>query len=668
MNLQEPTGTAPEARDRSRQATLESWKEIAAYLQRDAKTARRWEKEEALPIHRHSHKSGSSVYAYPSEIDSWRASRKVAPERQAAARPVWRVPVFALTLLLCLIMVGNGIRPVSAKQPVAKAARQVWVTRGSDSPTDVSPDGRYFAFIDWRSGGDLAVRDLKTGTERRLTTHDSQQEVEEAIFSPDGRQIAYWRNTWKEPHKNELFTIPATGGAPKRLWTSDGTEDDLWPLGWSPDGKQLQVMRSLPDHRRELALLSIQDGSIRSIKSFGGQSDVSASFSPDGKLIAYDSSHDGNSPAKDIFVMAADGSRETTAVQGGQNPVWSPDGSRILFQSHRTGRNALWSVPWANGKPGKEELVKPDLEERTPVWIARSGAMYYRTPGVGGPNIYSAELSADMKVSKAPVLAVETFLNSNNEPSLSPDGKYLAYQSGTRGLVIRTLATGEERAFGGPSGIWFPDGKSLLITSNVAQGPGPTFNRIDLATGKAELLFRSSGRVQGKSLSLDGKTVFYSEPSRLVRYDLETRRENVLQKADPAVDSFYSVAVSPDGKQLAYVYWSGGETQSIELMPADGGPARELFRGWPSRGNLAWTPDQKYLLFTPPGGYDRKTLWRVPAAGGAAEPTGLSMPGLAAPQVHPDGRRIFFVSNESGPSEIWALENFLPKGAAREGK
>jgi len=35
------------------EARLESWKEIGAYLQRNAVTARRWEKEEGLPVHRH---------------------------------------------------------------------------------------------------------------------------------------------------------------------------------------------------------------------------------------------------------------------------------------------------------------------------------------------------------------------------------------------------------------------------------------------------------------------------------------------------------------------------------------------------------------------------------------------------------------------------------------
>src|SRR5258708_1615621 len=116
MNSQEPR---PETR-------LESWKEIGAYLQRDSTTARRWEKEEGLPVHRHSHRSRSSVYAYPSEIDSWRTSRRLAAE-PTPVRAFWRWPAFAVTMLLCLIMVGNGIRPVSAQQRgAAKAARQIW--------------------------------------------------------------------------------------------------------------------------------------------------------------------------------------------------------------------------------------------------------------------------------------------------------------------------------------------------------------------------------------------------------------------------------------------------------------------------------------------------------------------------------------------------------------
>ena len=49
---------------------LNSWKEIAAYLNCSERTVRRWE-EEGLPVHRHIHKSKAAIYAYKAEIDSW---------------------------------------------------------------------------------------------------------------------------------------------------------------------------------------------------------------------------------------------------------------------------------------------------------------------------------------------------------------------------------------------------------------------------------------------------------------------------------------------------------------------------------------------------------------------------------------------------------------------
>ncbi len=59
---------------------LDSWKEIAAYLGRDVTTVQRWEKSEAMPVHRHVHDKRSSVYALTSELDAWRQSRKPRPD------------------------------------------------------------------------------------------------------------------------------------------------------------------------------------------------------------------------------------------------------------------------------------------------------------------------------------------------------------------------------------------------------------------------------------------------------------------------------------------------------------------------------------------------------------------------------------------------------------
>lgn len=54
---------------------LGSWKEIAAYLHTSERTVQRWEQSEKLPIHRHIHDKGSSIYAYPEELERWLNAR-----------------------------------------------------------------------------------------------------------------------------------------------------------------------------------------------------------------------------------------------------------------------------------------------------------------------------------------------------------------------------------------------------------------------------------------------------------------------------------------------------------------------------------------------------------------------------------------------------------------
>jgi len=102
----------------SQEVRLESWKEIAAYLKRDVTTVQRWEKREAMPVHRHVHDKRGSVYVLTSELDAWRESRKVrldedlerlAPETftGAGSVPVKRAELsvnrwFALAAVACL--------------------------------------------------------------------------------------------------------------------------------------------------------------------------------------------------------------------------------------------------------------------------------------------------------------------------------------------------------------------------------------------------------------------------------------------------------------------------------------------------------------------------------------------------------------------------------------
>jgi tetratricopeptide (TPR) repeat protein len=65
----------PPTPDDQRADRLDSWKDIAAYLQRDVTTVQRWEKREGMPVHRHVHEKLGSIYAFRSELDAWSRGR-----------------------------------------------------------------------------------------------------------------------------------------------------------------------------------------------------------------------------------------------------------------------------------------------------------------------------------------------------------------------------------------------------------------------------------------------------------------------------------------------------------------------------------------------------------------------------------------------------------------
>src|SRR5581483_6346672 len=490
------------------------------------------------------------------------------------------------------------------------------------------------------------------------------------LISPDGRQIAY---IWWGPDAAELRVIPTAGGNPKTIWQAKS--GSTYPQSWTTDSRQLVVLHySPPTGDSEIAMLSLQDGSLRAIKSVKPQQrrQLTASLSPDGRWIAYNPQPDDKTAATDILVLAVDGSREIAAVQHTAHdsfPIWSPDGSQILFRSDRTGQDALWSVPFDNGKIGDAQLLKADLPRiRTGLqnlWMIRDGTLYYFSVGQFISNVYVADLDASGKVSKPPVLAVERFANKNGFPALSWDGLDMAFARGgnfviygprAEELVIHTLKTGEERVVptevplrGTPK--WFPDGRSILITSPLAQ-KGLNLYRVDSSTGRTELLHAAAGPVRVFDLSPDGKTIFYVQAlcgerlicpnppgARLVRFDIESGRQTELKMGD-----IWAVAVSPDGKQVAFLDQAG----FISVMPEAGGEAREVFRGpaWVDNATqpLAWTPDQRYLLFTRNARPEETgtPLLRVPVSGGPVEQMGLSMPGIQSLSVQSDGRRIYF--------------------------
>jgi Tol biopolymer transport system component len=348
-----------------------------------------------------------------------------------------------------------------------------------------------------------------------------------------------------------------------------------------------------------------------------------------------------------------------------------------------------------NGRPNAPaSLIKPDAGSIKPLRMTRSGTFYYYSSTGGVRNLFVTDLD-NMHVTKTPAPGTERLVNVNVGPTWSGDGEYLAYYSfrdsfynatrfpaaSIRLLVIRSRKTGEERTvplpprvafsvpqqrccfLGGPK--WFPDNRSMLIESGDAQGGGFGFYRLVIDTGNTELLAHVPQGANFYDLSRDGRTVFYTihidDRLKLMRFDIETRRESELKNVSGLVSDIVGLAASPDGLQLAIVLLGG----MVEVMPAAGGQSREVFRPVAPEGStgslrhaLAWTPDQRFLLWVRGDG----SLWKVPAAGGQAEKVGLPMENIKNLAVHPDGRQfVFDAATEEPTEEIWALENLLAR-------
>lgn len=600
-----------------------------------------------------------------------------------------------------------ALRPSPAEADASSLTiRRVWGGPSVDLEGGVSPDGSYLSFVDW-STGDLAVRDLATGTNRRLTnTGGWDQGADYAVWSkpsPDGRQIAY---TWFATSEDsvDLRIIGLDGSPPRVLYAN---EELVYPRpeAWSPNGEELLATFARKDRINQIALISVKDGSVRILKTLDWRQVAGMSLSPDGRYIAYAFPPQEDSPKHDIFVLATNGSRETVVVEhpaDDAGPVWTPDGRHLFFTSDRTGTTDAWVVRVADGQPqGSPELLKRDVGRSVSLGFTRDGKYYY---GVGRRTqyLYTAELDPQAGgVVASPTAAIERFPGSNGLPAWSPDGKSLAYLSLRSSLpvgpvdppitlCIRSLETGEEREYS--LGLtsegylflhWSPDGRWLLVKA-VDRKKGTGLYQIEAHTGEVTLIrhFSDEDNFQwfGDAAFLpDSRSILYTytqkstQTSPILRRDLESGEEEVVRTFDGIIPS---IALSPDGRRLALIRarspWgdaSEAEGTTLELMSSGGGASRELlktqdyFEGISSfPGALTWSPNGRELLFVKGAYFDLEKpagLWQISADGGEPQRLGIEMLGLRDIDLHPDGRRIAFTGGSKWASEVWVMENLL---------
>jgi len=529
----------------------------------------------------------------------------------------------------------------------------------------LTADGKYISNID-RDTGDMVQYEVASGQTSRITNKGGaaakETPYEYKVFSRDGKQIAY--DSYTKDDVSQLRIRNLDGSGIRTLYSEKGHE--VHPMDWSPDAGSILAFREL-DKGFELTLISTADGSVRVLRSISSAILFSdwywqrASFSPDGRFVAFSFMHEGSPPDSEVFLMTADG-RNEVVVAG--HPAedrllgWTSDGRSLVFSSDRSGTWDMWSVPITGGKQqGEPALLKKDFDDSRILGFAPDGSLYYMTYTSSG-RLYTGEVNLETgKVLVPPAPATTRYTSLPAQLTWSPDGRNLAYLShpgpigpGNNILTIRSAATGAERFLSprlrGVNQIsWAPDGRSVIALGFTATGTGAF--RIDTETSEITKL---ADEGVFPHLCPDGKTLLHWGLGGIRKRNLDTGEESEVVKAEAA-----SYGLSPDGREV--VFQVDGAVKTVSL---NGGEPRELFRGLAQYYGLGWTRDGRYILARALGTANHE-IWRVPAQGGTPLKLDLSAPKLVFFALNPDNRRFAFSVNEESKSELWVMENFLPK-------
>lgn len=569
------------------------------------------------------------------------------------------------------------------------ALRRIYDGPGLDWCNGLSSDARHLSHVDWLTGN-IAIAELTSGTVRPVTTTGSinqrnGQFGECSVFSPDDKQLAYY---WYADDHSELRIAGLDGSKPRTLFR---TEEYLRPLDWSPDGRSILIVVSARAGHQQLVLLSAGDGAARVLETPQDHS-LKGLFSPDGRYVAYSGGAAAAPEKSDIFIMGVDGSSPTGIVRHPADDGllgWASDGSGIYFWSDRTGSGDVWRAGIENGRPsGAAALIKSGVGSTVPVRVLRDSLFYTSRSQLSEIRIASFEGSSGrLRVPFSPAKLYAS--TSDSAPEWSPDGRFLAYRSIPGGsdlwanppsiISILNVETREERALrldvavldpvDGPH--WSPDGKSLIVIGKQ-NTPLAGVYRVDVATGATTPLVNVP---RGQWLlytawSRDGLSIFYTigSPTRIVRRDIATGKETDLVRIATSPAGVPRLAVSPDGRTLAYVARepSNRMVRAINLVSTDGGDSRAIYRTGENEGigGLAWAADGRYLFFrkslivtAQPNRPPTSEFWRIARDGSQPQRLDMDVSGQSGQiSFSPDGQRLAVTMGEI-KTELWVLEN-----------
>jgi len=606
-----------------------------------------------------------------------------------------RRALFAAAGIALAVAVGGAVGqwgPIahSSAATVSPTRRLAWDSAGYVNAGSTTPDGRHRLRYD-RKQRAFELIDLETRESRLLTRDgpDTSQAVPlEPLLSPDGRSIAAVVlpgpvGRWD---RAELRIFDAnSAGEGRRIAEWKGP---LWrarPFAFSPGKKAVWMYVMRPDATAEISLVNVSNGNVAVVKRFSQRPHTQLpSLSPDGRFITY---HDGDSPAAppDIFIMPADGRPAVRIEHPARDvyPVFTPDGSGVVFLSNRDGQNDLWFQPVADGHPaGDPRKVWADVSPYNQTQsFGQNGSLFYYF-AAQRYEVFTANIDLERHLIGVPDHVPPRTGDMNNAPEFSPDGQFLAHLRDRRHrVVLRHLSTGQEREYPLPSSVFSetldfcPDGRVLVVAGYKL--PYAVALRVNLDSGGVDEI--NLGPREGRPVCVGDALIYLRYESddkfAVIRRSFDTGKEITLYRG--ATGGLYR---SRKGDRIAFTVRS--DSERVFVMSAAGGQPKAVASSPLLRlsintlteiQGIMWVPDGSALLLartaitTQPSDSPEITFWRVPIDGGRSSEAGhMQLPaykgaiwGAQNYAIHPSGTRIAFERNAGFIAQEWAIDNLL---------
>ncbi len=371
-----------------------------------------------------------------------------------------------------------------------------------------------------------------------------------AVFSPDGRQIAY-------VHNDALWVMDAEGTNPRKLAEPPGGA--YW-LAWSPDGRRLRFTQGL--------LLQNAENSLWEISPEGGN----------------------------LHAVLPGWSHPASECCG----AWTPDGRYYIFTSNHSGKTDLWALRergsiWRRSPRGPFQLT------------SGPGGPFGGTPGRDGRHVYfyNGNWREELQSFDPATRQFRPFFTGAlaMHVNFSRDGRWICYVNPREGSIFRSRADGiGERievvgqGWGASFPRWSPDGNWLAF-QGVARGQPLRVYVVPAKGGQPEPLLESRTDVRDADWSSNGKSLVVSRDleagdpagSELLLVDFATRRAEKI----PGSEGLAMSRWSPDGR---YISATGGGQSLLKLWDVAARQWRVIAQGT-AFGIGVWSPDSRYLYF-----------------------------------------------------------------------